>query len=68
MKKVILLLAISPVFVSTTTQEQIEICYEEQIEQTNVDLPGKDIPTILRDRDLLTALILVESRGNDSYW
>jgi hypothetical protein len=66
MKKVILILATSPVFISTSTPESMEICYEEQIEQTNVELPGKDIPTILRDRDLLTALILVESRGNDS--
>jgi hypothetical protein len=66
MKKVILILAISPVFVSTTSESSLENCYEEQIEQTNVDLPGKDIPTILRDRDLLTALILVESRGDDS--
>tara|TARA_R110000803_G_scaffold49809_3_gene103604 strand:- start:1647 stop:2141 length:495 start_codon:yes stop_codon:yes gene_type:complete len=63
MKKVILLLAISPVFVSSITPEPIQVSYEETI----VEVKRKDIqldsPT---PTDLIDALILVESRGNDS--
>jgi hypothetical protein len=65
MKKV-MLLGLLPLFISSNTNTPIEVCYEEKIESNNLELVGKDIPTIVRDRDLLTALIFVESRGNDS--
>lgn len=61
-----MILSILPVVVGISSPEPIEICYEEKVEQTNMELPGKRIPNVLSDRDLLTALILVESRGNDS--
>lgn len=65
MKKVIVLLA-APIFASTHTPEPIEIQYEERVEQLIVEVDRKDVPDIITDADLLTALILVESRGNDS--
>ena len=61
MKKVIILLAI-PALISTGTVEPIEVCYEETI----IQLEPKDIQMALSERDLVSALILVESRGNDS--
>lgn len=61
MKKVIILSAI-PALISTGTVEQIEVCYEE----TTIQLEPKDIQVALSERDLVSALILVESRGNDS--
>lgn len=65
MKKVILF-AVAPLFMSTHSTESIEICYEEKVEQPIVEVDRKDIPDVITDADLLTALILVESRGNDS--
>ena len=62
MKKV-LLLSILPVFISSNSTE---INYEREIEQPIVELDRKDLPDIITDADLVTALIFVESRGNDS--
>jgi hypothetical protein len=61
MRKVMILL-VAPIFVSTHTMEPLEICYEETI----IQLEPKSIQMALSERDLVTALILVESRGNDS--
>ena len=62
MKKV-LLLSLLPVFISSNNTE---INYEKEIEQPIVELDRKDIPDVITDSDLVTALIFVESRGNDS--
>jgi hypothetical protein len=62
MKKV-LLLSLLPVFISSNSNE---INYEREIEQPVVELDRKDIPDVITDSDLVTALIFVESRGNDS--
>ena len=61
MRKVIILLA-APVMVSTTSPEPFDFCYEETI----IQLEPKDLGTIIKESDLVSALILVESRGNDS--
>ena len=61
MKKVILLTMV-PLLVSTHSTESLEICYEETI----IELESKDVPVVISERDLVSALILVESRGNDS--
>jgi hypothetical protein len=61
MRKVMILL-VAPIFVSTHTMEPLEICYEETI----IQLEPKSIQMALSERDLVSALILVESRGNDS--
>jgi hypothetical protein len=61
MKKVILL-SLIPTLVSLPLPEPIEVCYEETI----IELEPKNIQPIITDGDLLTALIFVESRGNDS--
>ena len=61
MKKV-MLLGLLPLFISSNTNVPIEVCYEETI----IELKPKDIQPIIEDGDLLTALIFVESRGNDS--
>jgi hypothetical protein len=57
-----MILLVAPIFVSTHTMEPLEICYEETI----IQLEPKSIQMALSERDLVTALILVESRGNDS--
>ena len=62
MKKV-LLLSLLPVFISSNSTE---INYEREIEQPIMELDRKDIPDVITDADLVTALIHVESRGNDS--
>ena len=62
MKKV-LLLSLLPVFISSNSTE---INYEREIEQPIMELDRKDIPDVITDADLVTALIFVESRGNDS--
>jgi hypothetical protein len=61
MKKVMLLLLL-PVFTCSGVKNEIKICYEETI----IELEPKNIQPIIKDGDLLTALIFVESRGNDS--
>jgi len=61
MKKV-MLLGLLPVFISSNSIEPLEVCYEE----TTIELKRKDIQPITTDRELLNALIFVESRGNDS--
>jgi len=65
MKKVILLL-VTPLFISTQSLEVTESCYEERIEQPIVELKPKDVQVVISEQDLVSALILVESRGNDS--
>ena len=62
MKKV-LLLSLLPVFISSNSNE---INYEREIEYPIVELDRKELPTIITDADLVSALIHVESRGNDS--
>jgi hypothetical protein len=61
MKKVVLL-GLLPLFINSNTNVPIEVCYEETI----IELKPKNIQPIIEDGDLLTALIFVESRGNDS--
>ena len=61
MKKVVLL-GLLPLFINSNTNVPIEVCYEETI----IELKPKNIQPIITDGDLLTALIFVESRGNDS--
>ena len=61
MKKVVLL-GLLPLFISSNANVPIEVCYEETI----IELKSKNIQPIITDGDLLTALIFVESRGNDS--
>jgi hypothetical protein len=61
MKKVVLL-GLLPLFINSNTNVPIEVCYEETI----IELKPKSIQPIITDGDLLTALIFVESRGNDS--
>jgi len=65
MKKVILLI-VTPLFISTQSLEITESCYEERIEQPIVELKPKDVQVVISEQDLVSALILVESRGNDS--
>ena len=62
MKKV-LLLSLLPVFISSNSNE---VNYEREIEQPIVELDRKDIPDVITDKHLVSALIYVESRGNDS--
>jgi hypothetical protein len=64
MKKV-MLLGLIPLFISSNTKT-LNVNYEKEIEQPIVELDRKDIPDIITDSDLVTALIHVESRGNDS--
>ena len=63
MKKV-LLLAVLPVFISNSA-EKVKLDYEK-IEQPILELNRKDVPPIITDEHLVSALIFVESRGNDS--
>ena len=63
MKKV-LLLGLLPLFISSNTKI-LEFNYEK-IEQPILELNRKDVPPIIEDERLVSALILVESRGNDS--
>lgn len=62
MKKV-LLLSLLPVFISSNSTE---INYEKEIKQSIVELDRKELSPIIKDEYLVSALILVESRGNDS--
>jgi len=61
MKKVIIL-SVIPALTSINPVEPIEVYYEETI----IQLEPKDVQVALSERDLVSALILVESRGNDS--
>lgn len=63
MKKVMLILLI-PIISGGSKNEKID--YEKKVEQPVLEVDRKDIPHIITDTDLLTALIFVESRGNDS--
>lgn len=62
MKKTLILLA-APLL---TSNPAIENTYEERIEQSIVELDRKELSPIIEDEHLVSALILVESRGNDS--
>ena len=57
-----MILLAAPLFISTQSLEPLEVCYEETI----IQLEPKDIPVVISERDLVSALISVESRGNDS--
>ena len=57
-----MLLLLLPVFTCSNVENEIEVCYEETI----IELERKDIQPIITEQDLVSALILVESRGNDS--
>ena len=61
MKKVVLL-GLLPLFISSGNIKTLNVSYEETI----IELKPKNIQPIIEDGDLLTALIFVESRGNDS--
>jgi len=61
MKKVAMLF-ITPLMVSISTPEPIEVKYEEPI----TELKSKEIKPLITDDELVQALIMVESRGNDS--
>ena len=63
MKKV-LLLGLLPLFISSNTKT-LEFDYEK-IEQPILELNRKDVPPIIEGERLVSALIFVESRGNDS--
>ena len=51
-----------PVFIGSTDPAPLEVYYEETITK----LEPKNIPVVISERDLVSALIYVESRGNDS--
>ena len=57
-----MILSMLPAMVGISSPEPIEVCYEE----TTIELEPKSIQMALSERDLVSALILVESRGNDS--
>ena len=57
-----MMLLIVPVFIGSTNLAPLEVCYEETITK----LEPKDVPVVISERDLVSALISVESRGNDS--
>ena len=61
MKKVVLL-GLLPFVMGSSNVKTLNVSYEEVI----VELERKDIQPIVKDGDLLDALIFVESRGNDS--
>ena len=57
-----MLLAVLPAFISSNTTKKFEFIYEEPI----IELKPKDVPVVISEQDLVSALIFVESRGNDS--
>jgi len=61
MKKV-MLIGLLPIFMGSSNTPELEVCYEETI----IELEAKDIKPITTDDELVSALIMVESRGNDS--
>ena len=61
MKKVVMLF-ITPLMVSISTPEPLEVKCEEPI----TELKAKDIKPLITEDELVRALIMVESRGNDS--
>ena len=56
------MLLIVPVFIGSTNPAPLEVCYEETI----IELEPKNVQVVISERDLVSALISVESRGNDS--
>ena len=61
MKKVVLL-GLLPFVIGSSNVKTLNVSYEETI----IKLEPTNIQPIITDGDLLTALIFVESRGNDS--
>ena len=57
-----MILSMLPAMVGISSPEPIEVCYEE----TTIELEPKSVQVVIPERDLVSALILVESRGNDS--
>jgi len=57
-----MLLGFMPLFMGMNNTQELEVCYEETI----IELKSKDIQPIIKDGDLLNALIFIESNGNDS--
>ena len=60
MKKVVYL-SLLPLFISSNSKP-LKIDYEEPI----IELEPKNVQVVISERDLVSALIFVESRGNDS--
>jgi hypothetical protein len=56
------MLLVVPVVIGSTNPAPLEVCYEETI----IQLEPKDVSVVISERDLVSALISVESRGNDS--
>jgi len=59
-----MLLMVLPLFINSNTKT-LEFDYEK-IEQSILELNRKDVPSVIEDERLVSALIHVESRGNDS--
>ena len=57
-----MLIGLLPIFMGSSNTPELEVCYEETI----IELEAKDIKPITTDDELVSALIMVESRGNDS--
>lgn len=57
-----MMLLVVPVFIGSTNPAPLEVCYEETI----IQLEPKDVQVVISEQDLVSALISVESRGNDS--
>ncbi len=61
MKKVILL-GFMPLFMGMNTTQELEVCYEE----TTIKIKPKTIHSPVLSDNLIRAIIMVESNGNDS--
>tara|TARA_R100000908_G_C3752936_1_gene147394 strand:- start:2430 stop:2912 length:483 start_codon:yes stop_codon:yes gene_type:complete len=61
MKKVILL-GFMPLFMGMNTTKELEVCYEE----TTIKIKPKTIHSPVLSDNLIRAIIMVESNGNDS--
>ena len=61
-----MLLSFFPLFIGSSKYSKFETQYEKRVEQPVLEISRKDIPDVITDADLVTALIFVESRGNDS--
>ncbi len=61
MKKVILL-GFMPLFMGMNTTQELEVCYEE----TTIKIKPKTIHPPVFQNNLIRAIIMVESNGNDS--
>lgn len=61
-----MLIGLLPIFLGNSQHPKPEMNYEKRIEQPVLEINRKDIPDVITDADFITALIHVESRGNDS--